>query len=430
MIGRDAALRALLACRRSGAWSDGALKELLRGTDRREAALASCLCYGVLQNRMLLDFWLAGFTRLEKLQPAVLEILRLALYQITFLDKIPASAAVNEAVEQTKRYANAQAARLVNAVLRSVLRAGELPQPQELSVKYSHPAELVRLLELQFGKETTERLLQSHNEAPQTVVQVNRLKTDAQTLCEHLTQEGAACTRHPWLPDCLTLRGTGSLEQLTAFREGLFYVQDAAAYLAVRAAELRPGMRVLDCCAAPGGKSFAAAIAMENAGCLISCDIHPHKLQLIERGAERLGISVLETRLQDASQPVEEWVGQMDAVIADVPCSGLGVIRKKPDIRYKDLKQTERLPQVQLAILSQQANYVRPGGVLLYSTCTILRRENEAVVQKFLDDHPLFSAETVHFPESSGIPDAAMTTLLPCDFGTDGFFICKLRRKP
>ena len=430
MTGRDAALRALLACRKSGAWSDGALKELLRGMERREAALASRLCYGVLQNRMLLDWQLARFTRLEKLQPAVHEILRLALYQLTLADKIPASAAVNEAVEQTKRFANPQAARLVNAVLRNALRAQPLPQPESLSVKYSHPQELTELFLEQFGQETTENLLKSHNEAPQTVLQINRLRTTTQEVMKALLEANVECSVHPWLPDCLTVRGTGSLEQLAAFEQGLLYVQDAAARLAVEAAGLEPDMRVLDCCAAPGGKSFAAAIAMQNRGSITSCDIHPHKLQLIERGAARLGISILQTRLQDASKPVPEWENAMDAVLADVPCSGLGVIRKKPDIRYKSLAQTERLPEIQLAILRQQAHYVKPGGVLLYSTCTILKRENEDVVQAFLRDDPQFSAETVHFPQNSGIPDGAMTTLLPCTHGTDGFFICKLRRKP
>ena len=429
MTARDAALRALTACRKSGAWSDAALKETLRGMDRREAALASRLCYGVLQNRMLLDYWLAGFTRLGRLQPVVHDILRLAIYQLTLTDKIPASAAVNEAVEQTKRLANPQAARLVNAVLRSVTRTQTLPQPQEPALKYSHPAELVSLLERQYGREKTEALLKSHNEAPQTVLQVNRLRATAQETAEALTASGVECAPHPWLPDCLTVRGTGSMEQLPAFQKGLCYVQDAAARLAVYAAGLERGMRVLDCCAAPGGKSFAAAIDMHNRGSLISCDIHAHKLGLIERGAQRLGIDILRTRLQDASAPVPQWQDAMDAVLADVPCSGLGVIRKKPDIRYKDLKQTESLQQLQLAILSQQAQYVRRGGVLLYSTCTILRRENEDVVEAFLRKNPDYEPEAVRFPEGSGIPCGAMTTLLPCDHGTDGFFICKLRRK-
>lgn len=426
---REAALRALTACRRSGAWSDGALRELLGGMDAREAALASRLCYGVLQNRRLLDFWLSAFVR-GKVQPVVQDILRIAAYQLRFMDKIPASAAVNEAVEQTKRSANPQAARLVNGVLRSILRAEHLPEPPDLATEFSHPPELVALLCEQFGEETTRALLRSHNEAPETVVQVNTLRTDAAELTAALEAAGVHCAAHPWLENCLTVSGTGDLTRLDAYRAGWFFVQDAAARLAVEAAELLPDMRVLDCCAAPGGKSFMAALTMQGHGELISCDIHPHKLRLIENGAARLGITMLQTRLQDASKPVAAWENAMDAVLCDVPCSGLGVIRKKPDIREKDLKQTERLPELQAAILAQQATYVRRGGVLVYSTCTILHRENEAVAEAFLRAHPEFTAESVTFPHGSGIASGAMTTLLPCHHGTDGFFICKFRRKP
>lgn len=415
MTAREAALRALTACRKNGAWSDGALKELLINLDRREAALASQLCYGVLQNRMLLDFWLSQFVR-GKVQPVVQDILRLALYQLRFLDKIPASAAVNEAVEQTKRSANMQASRLVNGVLRSIVRAETLPQPNDLATKYSHPQELVELLLKQYG-EKTEALLKSHNEAPQTVLQVNTLKTTAAKMGLALDAVGAEYAPHESLPNCMYVSGTGSLEQLQPYRDGWFYVQDAAARMAVEMAELKPNMRVLDCCAAPGGKSFAAAIKMENRGQMFSCDIHRHKLKLIENGASRLGISILTTRLLDASEFVKEWENSMDAVICDVPCSGLGVIRKKPDIRYKDLAQTERLPELQKKILANQARYVKPNGVLIYSTCTILRRENEAVAQAFLAEHPEYVAE-------------GMKTYLPCDDRTDGFFVCKFRRKP
>ncbi len=424
---RDAALLALSACRKEGAWSDGALKQALFGMERREAALASRLCYGVLQNRLLLDWWIDGFTN-GRLHPAVRDVLRLGVYQLCFMDRIPASAAICEAVEQTKRVANPQAARLVNGVLRSVQRALPLKPPDDPAVRYSHPQELVELLTAQYGTEKTARLLLSHNEAPETVIQCNTLKTDTPTLCAALDAAGVRYTLHPWLPDCLTISASGSLEQLTAFREGLFYVQDTAARLAALSAGLVPGLRVLDCCAAPGGKSFAAAVAMKNRGELVSCDIHPHKLSLIEAGAQRLGVRILRTQLQDASRPVGQWRERMDVVLADVPCSGLGVIRKKPDIRYKDLTQTAALPELQLAILECQSAYVKRGGVLLYSTCTILRRENEEVAQEFLRRHPEFRPETVDFPPGSGIPNGAMTTLLPCDHGTDGFFICKFRR--
>ena len=396
MKGREAALRALLACRKNGAWSDGALKECLKDMDRREAALASCLCYGVMQNRLCLEHWLAPFVR-GKLQPAVREILQLALFQITMMDKIPSSAAVNEAVNLAKIYANPQAARLVNGVLRSVLRAMPLPMPEELSVRYSHPQELVELLGENVGHRL-EALLQSHNTTPPTVLQVNPLRITAEELQSILVQGGAKVESHPWLNNCLTVTGSGSIDRLDAFKNGLFYVQDAAARLAVMAAGVEPGMRVLDCCAAPGGKSFAAALAMEDRGELISCDIHAHKLKLIEKGAQRLGISILRTQLQDASKWVPEWESAMDVVIADVPCSGLGTIRKKPDIRYKDLKQTEKLPELQLRILKNQAKYVKPGGVLLFSTCTILRRENQEVALAFLEDNSDYALEDVRFP--------------------------------
>ena len=425
---REAALRALIACRKDGAWSEGALKNILKSCTRRDAALASLLCYGVLQNRLLLDFWIDSFAR-GKLQPVVRDILRLGVYQLRFTDKIPSSAAVNEAVEQTKRHGNLQAARLLNGVLRAMLRTETWPQPSEPWVKFSHPRELAELLADQFGEEKALRLMESHNAAPRTYLQVNTLKATLAQVQESLLQEGGEVTVHPWLENCLTLSGAGNLEGLEAFREGWVYAQDAAAKLAVTAAGLRPGMRVLDCCAAPGGKSIAAAIAMENRGELISCDIHEHKLSLMEKSAARLGVSILSPRLQDASCPVEEWKNSMDAVLADVPCSGIGVIRKKPDIRYKDLSRREELVKLQKRILGQQASYVRPGGILLYSTCTVLRDENEDNAEAFLKEHSDFVLEEVRFPQGSGLPDSAMTTLLPCDHDTDGFFICKFRRK-
>ena len=232
------------------------------------------------------------------------------------------------------------------------------------------------------------------------------------------------------MPDCLVLENTGNLETLPPFREGLFYVQDPASRLSVLCAQLpRTGAKVLDCCAAPGGKSFAAAIAMGGRGEIVSCDIHPHKAELIRKGAQRLGLQNITSRVQDASVLVEEWVGQMDAVIADVPCSGLGIIRKKPDIRYKNLKETENLPELQLSILCNQARYVRPGGVLMYSTCTVLRRENEDVAARFLEENPEFYPEPLNLPDIFPKNETGMLTLIPGQWDTDGFFICRMRRK-
>ena len=205
-------------------------------------------------------------------------------------------------------------------------------------------------------------------------------------------------------------------------------MQDAAAHCAALVSGVQPGMRVLDACAAPGGKSFAAAVQMHDQGCMISCDIHENKWKRIRAGAERLGLTCISTRTMDARRPDADLIGAMDVVLADVPCSGLGVIRKKPDIRYHE--PSAELPALQRAILAQQAEYVRPGGVLLYSTCTILRRENEAVAEDFLRTHPDFVPENAPWPEGSGIAPGAMVTLLPGQHETDGFFICKFRRKP
>ncbi|MBR5126466.1 MAG: 16S rRNA (cytosine(967)-C(5))-methyltransferase RsmB [Oscillospiraceae bacterium] len=436
MGARETALNALIACRKDGAWSNGVLKEYIQRDrlDPRDAGLATRLCYGVLQNQAKLDFYLQQLLtgKLRDLHPVVRDILHLGLYQIYELDKIPDSAAVNEAVALTKKYCrNPKAASLVNGVLRNAVRSkGTLKEPVSYAEKYSHPDELITLLKANLPKGTLEPMLMANNAAVDTVIQVNTLETTTEALEESLKEQGVTVCRHPWMPDCLILSGTGNLEHLPAFKEGLFYVQDPASKLSVLCAKLpQEEIRVLDCCAAPGGKSFAAAIAMGGKGSITSCDIHTHKTALIRNGAARLGLAGIAAREQDASAPVAEWVDAMDVVLCDVPCSGLGIIRKKPDIRYKNLKETEDLPQLQLSILSNQANYVRPGGTLMYSTCTVLRRENEDVVNAFLESRPDFYTEPLELPEVFPRNETGMLTLIPGQYDTDGFFICRLRRK-
>lgn len=432
MNARRTALSALIATRRQDAWSDGILKQYIArdGLDRRDAAFCSSLCYGVLQNRMLLDFYLSHFLRckLRELQPVVLDILRLGAYQLVFLDRVPASAAVNEAVEQCKTYANRSAAGLVNGVLRAMARAEKLPEPDDLATRYSHPDALVALLRESVGEALLEPLLQSDNLPAPTVLQLNPLFDGQDETLRELCEADVSLTPHPWLDGCYLAKGTGDLARLPAFCDGRIFVQDAAARLAAMAAGLDAGMHVLDACAAPGGKSFAAAMQMHNQGSILSCDIHAHKLQLIEKGAERLGIGCITTHLQSASVRDDALVGAFDAVIADVPCSGLGVIRKKPDIRYKELSQTEKLPALQGAILDNVCDYVRVGGVLLYSTCTVLRRENQDAARAFLARHPNFRLEPFAVPAGAGLENDGMLTLLTCVHDTDGFFICKMRR--
>lgn len=435
MGARETALNALIACRKSGAWSNGVLKEyLLRDRlDSREAALATRLCYGVLQNRLRLDFYLKQLLtgKSGKLHPVIHDILHLGLYQIYDLERIPDSAAVNESVALARKYCPGQkyAAGLVNGVLRNAVRTkGMLKEPVSLEDRYSHPWPLIALLRGSVGKEKLEAMLQANNRAPETVVQVNTRKTSAEALVGSLLEQGIGVQRHGWMPDCLTLTGTGPLEKLPQFRDGLFYVQDPAAKLAVLCAGIRENDRVLDCCAAPGGKSFAASMLLTD-GTVTSCDIHPHKVSLIESGARRLGLEHLQAKLQDAAEFWPEWEGKMNVVLADVPCSGYGIIRKKPDIRYKPPEDMENLPELQSRILENQSRYVAPGGVLLYSTCTLLRRENEDVVKRFLEKHPEFCPEKPELPETFPRFSNPWLTLVPGEYDTDGFFICRLRRK-
>lgn len=431
MTAREAALLALERCRRGGAWSDAVLDGIIQnaGLDRRDAALASRLCYGVQQNMMLCDFYIDAYAsvRTTRMEPKLLDILRISVYTMLFLDRVPDRAAVNEAVELTKRAGLARASGLVNAVLRRVSENRDrLPViPGEgtaayLSVRYSHPKWLVDAYMSRLGYVETEKLLEMNNSVPPITAQVNTLRTS----CDALLQDGAEL--HPWLPDCVILPDGG--QGLAPVQNGLAYVQDPAAKLSVLAAAPQAGMSVLDACAAPGGKSFAAGMLMQNTGSILSCDLHEKKLSRIRSGAERLGLSIIDTKAMDARIASQQLQKQFDVVLADVPCSGLGVIRKKPDIRYKSGTELNGLPEIQLSILRGLAGCVKPGGVLLYSTCTILEAENEAVCKQFIAENGAFSAEAFTLPGPVGTVEDGMLTLWPHIHGTDGFFLCKMRR--
>ncbi len=432
MPARQTARKALMLCRTRGAWSDAVLREQIEqaGLSRKDAALCTTLCCGVLQNQALLDYYIDEFlTGRKHLQPALRDILRLAVYQIIMLDRIPDAAAVNEAVKQAKAQFSQREAGLCNAVLRNMLRnKDKLTPPKDYAIRYSHPADLVDLMKASVGKRLG-AILEADNSPVETCVQVNPLKTDAETLKAQLEQQGAEVTPHPWEQGCFLIRGAGDIAKMPAFQQGLMQVQDPAARLSVDVMGLKPGMRVLDLCAAPGGKSMAAAMHMGNQGEILSCDVHEGKLPQIQMAAERLGISIVLAAENDASVFRPEWEEAFDAVIADVPCSGLGVIRKKPDIRYKNLSELEQLPPLQRAILQQAGRYVRPGGILLYSTCTILRRENEEVSLDFLRENRDFDAQSLPLPEGLTEDQTGMLTLYQGIHHCDGFFMCKMRKQ-
>lgn len=438
-MSRKAALRVLISCRTNGAWADAALNAQIRrdGLSGPDAALCSRIVYGVLQNQLLLDYYIGAYCsqRPEHLQPPLLDILRVGAYQILFLDKVPDSAAVNESVELAKLFKRGQAAGLVNAVLRKISRnkhtLPEIPSrspEQELSIRYSHPRWLVKRLLPLLGREETEQFLKMNNGVAPITVQVNPLKTTMEQLMSELTEQGVTARPHAWVPDCLELSGTGDLSALPAFRAGKFLVQDPAARLVSLIAGVKPGQRVLDVCAAPGGKSFSAAFAMGNTGSITACDLHENKLKRVRESGERLGVTCVETAAADGRVFRPEWENAFDTVLVDAPCSGLGIIRKKPDTRYKKMDELFALPVIQNAILENAARYVAPGGTLVYSTCTILPEENEQVTDAFLAEHPAFVREPFDLPEPVGRTDGELT-LWPQRHGTDGFYICRMTRR-
>lgn len=420
-------------CRRAGAWSDAVLGSVMdaAGLESRDRSLAAALCYGVMQNRILLDHIIdqCATMPLQRMEPKVLDILRLAAFQLLKMDRVPAAAAVYSAVQQCKQLGYARAAGFANAVLRRISKGDyAIPEGRSaevLSIRYSHPLWYVqRMLEL-LGEVETELLLQADNSPVPITLQTNTRKTDTKTLINALESQGLDAEAHSYLPDCILLK-SGFVRAIPEFGQGDFYIQDAAAKMAVLAAAPETGWRILDVCAAPGGKSFAAAI-LSNGAEITACDLHENKLARIRQGAERLGLTDISTRAMDARQRCTELVGRFDLVIADVPCSGLGVIRKKPDIRYKAPEDLSGLPQIQLDILKNVSAYVRPGGTLLYSTCTVLPEENGDLCSVFLEQTPEFAPQEFTLPDGSE-SRGGMLQLWPQRNGTDGFFIAKMRK--
>lgn len=425
---REAALSALAAWRKNGAWPEAYLNSLVRreGMERRDAALTYRLVCGVIQNVTLCDRCISAYSSIpmNKIQPIVLDIIRIGVYQLCFMNRIPVHAAVSESVKLARKKANPSAAGFVNAILRKIAGQGipEIDTTDDieyLSVKYSHPRWLTQRIVDELGREDGERYLACDNELAPICAQVNTLKATTEEVISSLADEGVTVRK---TMGGLDLIGAGDPSDLTVFKNGSIFIQDNAANLAVRVADPKPDMRVLDGCAAPGGKSFAAAVMMENRGRILSRDIHEKKLVRISREAARLGIDIIETEAGDARVLRPDMEKRFDVVIADVPCSGLGVIRKKPDIRFKKPEDIEGLPEIQLAILTNLAKCCKPGGTVLYSTCTILSRENGDVVRRFLGENSGFRLEPFDMSEDG------MLTLYPHIHGTDGFFIARLRR--
>ncbi len=434
---REAAFLSLLRCEKDKKYSnlevDSAIRRFhLTGAER---GLYTALVYGVIERRISLDYFLAQLSakELTALDDEILTALRLGLYQLIWLDRIPESAAVNESVTLIKKR-QPRAASFVNAVLRGFLRKmsrDNLPWPTRadgadyLSVRYSCGEDVCRILS--DSCDDPEALLAAFHQNPPITLRVNTLKTTREALLERLAQDGISAGATAYSPVGIRLGGSLQPQALAVVHEGLAFVQDEASQLAVLAADPKPGQTVIDSCACPGGKSFSAAMAMENTGILKSFDLHKNKLSLVENGARSLGISILTAEEKNGSVFDAGLEKSADVLICDAPCSGLGVIAKKPEIRYKGADEIERLPAIQTAILANVSRYVKPGGVLCYSTCTLNRRENGDVVRAFLDTHGDYAAEDF---EIGGLASKnGQLTLYPHIDNTDGFFIAKFRRK-
>lgn len=438
MTARDAAVQVLAAVRREQSYSNVVLENALSKATLSPAdtALATRLVYGVLEWQITLDHCLAACADkpLKKMHPAVTDALRVAAYQLLFMERIPVSAAVNEAVTMVKKR-QPYAAGLVNGVLRSLdRRREELLQSMENAgdeVKYSCPAALIDFWRAAYGDELTGGLLRCLNEAPPQYLRVNTLVTTTEELVKALKTAGIGCRVCEEVPDCVEVFAGGDLKRLESVKQNGYYHQDLASQICCRALGALPGERIADVCAAPGGKSFTVAQYMQNRGEILAGDIYPPKCDLMSERAARLGVSIVNTVCRDASAPVPAALrGRFDRVICDAPCSGLGVIRRKPEIRYKNPADFADLPQLQLRILTQAAAMVRPGGVLQYSTCTLNPAENRAVAERFLKEVPGFVPRALP-GVPAGLPDEPdwCRTLFPPIHHTDGFFIAGFTRQ-
>ncbi len=435
---RQAAFEALLKIHREGAYSnlvvDAALKENDH-FDERDKAFFSNLVYGTLDRLILIDYNLSLYLTqpVSKLKPELHTILRLGAYQILFLDRVPSSAAVNESVKLAKVNKSAFAASLVNAVLRRVADNGlKLPEgaendPAYLAVKYSCPKWLISMWIDAYGFDNAVALAEKALEAAPVIVKVNTLKTTVDDLIWKLAEEGVIAQRSAKFPDSLILENTGAVEDLLSYQAGLFHAQDFASQICCLAVDAKPGETVFDLCSAPGGKTFTIAQAMQNTGCVRAFDIYQSRVDLIKSGAKRLGLDNVYTYLSDATIFNENY-GLADKVLCDVPCSGLGIIRRKPEIRFKKSAEIDNLPQIQYNILCNATRYLKDGGRLVYSTCTLNPKENDEVCNRFLEEHPDF--ESVEFlPELRRYSDEdKYLSLMPHIHRTDGFFVAVFRK--
>ena len=432
---RKEAVNALIKVETEGGYSNIVVDKLLEksGLDSRDKALSTTIIYGTLERKLTIDYVISRYSKtpIKKMKPFVLNVLRTAFYQILFMDKIPDSAAVNEAVKLIRKSKFSGMSGFVNAVLRAFLRDDKkIEYPNNvldyLSVKYSVEKSLVELFYNQY-KDKTEEVLAGFFTLEGVSLKVNTLKISVEDLSDKLSKQ-AQVEVHPLHEEVLVVKGAGNVRDLYGYEEGYFHVQDAASAICARIVNASSGKRVLDVCAAPGGKSFSIAQSMGDNGEVLALDLYEHKVELIKKGANRLGLKSIKSFVNDASVYKED-LGNFDKVLCDLPCSGLGILGKKPEIRYKNVAFVDNLSALQYDLLCSSKNYVKIGGSLYFSTCTLNEKENYGVVKRFLDENEDFEPLEIGNGIDKSEKDLINTlTLFPHIHKTDGFFISAFKR--
>ncbi len=447
---REVAMQVLLKVELNESFSGLALNQALNDAalSRPDAGLATELAYGTIQRLNTIDHALSGRVKgwPKKVEPWVRALLRLSYYQLRWLDRVPAHAAVAEAVNIAKRRGHAGIAGLVNGVLRGIIREGinpplpsNLSPAERISLEHSHPEWLVQRWIEAYGEETTEKICAANNEPPHASARVNPLKATRDELLAAMNESGLTVQPSRLSAQGIVAERAGNLVHTDWYNNGSLTIQDESSMLVAAVANPQPGMTVLDCCAAPGGKSTHLAELLRNKGKVLANDVHFHKEALIQQQAERLGLSCVETMVSDALElPYRLHEGSFDVVLLDAPCSGLGVIRRKPEIKWnKTPEDVASLAELQHRLLHRVQSLVKPGGTLVYSTCTIAPEENERTIEHFLRDYPSFELdanwpkEALEPLQANGyVPESfeGALQLLPHMFGSDGFFIARMRR--
>lgn len=436
---REIALFALMDITQEGAYNNIVLRKTLNAHSELtsvQKAFVTELVNGTLRNLINIDYVIDLFSKtpVRKMKPFIACNIRLGVYQIMYMDKVPVSAACNEAVLLARKRQFGSLSGFVNGVLRAIARNKDnIEYPKDraeyISVKYSYPKWIIDYWLEEFDLDTIERMCEANSRPPCISLCVNTLRTDKASLAERLEQEGAEVDRNTLLDNSLYVHKMSGVSESGAYKDGLFHIMDESSLIAVKALAPRQGSTVVDVCAAPGGKSFATAEAINNDGTVLSRDIYEHKTRLIKDGAKRLGLSCIKSEIRNAAD-IDEYT-KADYVVTDAPCSGLGLVRKKPDIKYsKNYEDIESLVEVQREILAAASHMVKRGGILLYSTCTVSHRENIDNVKWFCSEFD-FEPEPIQLPEGISYDTAEMgyVQILPCDYGMDGFFIARLRRK-